>query len=187
MVRRMLPALGLACVCLAACLAIGVERPGAEEGGAVNAREVEQAFRTLRRAVRGDMDVAPMSIERMRKILERLEARSLMQSEASALAADWMGEHLIFLVQDNGDLIFRWRSDVPGWTLDVANAWNAGQVLGMAYIDAAGHPTLEAPLIAELEPTTHQVEATLGRFLLAVRLFKTNLEATRTPAKPEGE
>ncbi|MGE0193486.1 MAG: hypothetical protein AB7T63_15760 [Planctomycetota bacterium] len=158
---------GLAVVLLAA-LGAGLVAAGRAraEDESVTSRDVEQALRTLRDAVRHGVAGAPCTKDNVRAALEGWGAAAIDGSEENALAFTWMGRSLVlvFHVGTGEDLLLRYRYPQPVAEAEHVNAWN-NAALFLGYVDRRSNvATLEWGLLAETEPTVLRLQKVLTRF-----------------------
>lgn len=184
--NRSAAAWGLGVVLLAALgaglLAAGRARADDES---VTSRDVEQALRTLRDAVRHGVAGAPCTKENVQAALEGWGAAAIDASEENVLSFTWMGRNLViaFHVGTGDDLLLRYR--YPGTLADDehVNAWD-NEALFLAYIDRRSDTaTLEWGLLAETEPTVLRLQKVLTRFGREADSFTKFLDERAAAAK----
>lgn len=156
---------------------------------AVTSRDVEQALRTLRDAVRHGVAGQPCTRANVRAALEVWGAVGIDDREENVLSFTWMGRALAmaFHVGAGDDVLLRYRYPHPVPDAELVNAWN-NSALFLGYVDRrADVATLEWGLLAETEPTVLRLQKVLTRFGHEAESFTRFLDERRAAATEEGE
>jgi hypothetical protein len=185
-VRRLVLAVLVPCLLVGAAWACrGAWADGDDD---VTSRDVEQAFRTLRDAVRGGVEFRPATIDHVHEALSGWGARQVERTEQQVLRFAW-GERtlvIVFGAGTGGDVILRYQHGRAVGDAEALNTWNS-QALTMGYIDRRQDtPTLELNVLAESTPTVDEMKGLLGRFAIEVERFATQMDAVPAPDTTEG-
>lgn len=148
-------------VAVTACLLLGGDAHGRDD---VTSRDIEKAFRTLRRAIRGGAEPAPFGKPQVMKLVAEAGGKDFKDLEPSFSSYTFEGNKVIVVFYEDGDLQLRHTLTGGKWSSDATNEWNRTQRVGKCYLQEDGDVTLEYTLLSTQGPSEAWFRGALTAF-----------------------
>ena len=142
--------LGWMLVALAAGVLLAGDAHGRDD---VTSRDIEKAFRTLRRAIGDGAEVLPFGKPEVLKLVAEAGGTDVKELEPSFTSYMFEGRKIVIVFYEDGDLQLRHTLTGGKWDPVAANSWNRAQRVGKCYLREDGSITLEYTLVSTQGPS----------------------------------
>ena len=158
-----------------ALLGAGILSGGNAHGkeGDVTSRDVEKAFRTIRRAIGGGAEALPFDKPQVLKVVTDEGGTNLKTLRDDLTSYVFEERTNVVVFYDDGDIQLRHHLSGGTWDTAAANEWNRTRRVGKAYLLEDGSIVLEYTLLASQGPSEVWLRGALGAFHEALRGYAT--------------
>ena len=130
----------------------------------VTSRDIEQAFRTIRRAIHGGAEEAPFGRAQALQTIEASGGTELQELSDNVVIYRRGGRKLAITFYDDGGIQLSVHLSGGVWDSDAANAWNAKMRIGKCYVQDGDTIVLECALLYRQGPSAAWFQGGLDSF-----------------------